>query len=165
MNQVYFHFYIKMEIPVEVIRDHIIPYCDVKTILTLSETCKSYERINQWFYLVKRDYKIKFEISERSFLKYSRNIYKHLHKITKNGKNTSNTFFYRGDEENSNILKLKYPEITTFVKFGDSSYPTADKMMDILWKDSKLEKTCSSTKSCRCYDCMLAKIKKITKEK
>ena len=153
-----------MEIPVEVIRDHIIPYCDVKTILSLSETCKLYEAVNDWLYLVKRDYKISFEISERSFLRYCRNIYKHLYKITKNGKNTSNIFFYRGDEENTKILKLKYPEITTFVKLAYCSHSTADKIMDILWKDSKLEKTCSSTESCRCYDCMLNTIKQITKE-
>ena len=149
-----------MEIPVEIVRYHIIPYCDVKTVVNLMQTCKLYKDIKIWLFLLKRDCNIMFMTYENGLAESG---HKDIYKITfKNY--TCKYAIVSKDEDSKELLKLKYPGCRV-LEVKANTHPTARKILDVLWKDGKLAKRCNSGESCKCYDCSLKAIKTFTGEK
>ena len=148
-----------MEIPVEIVRDHIIPYCDIKSVVNLMKTCTLYKNIKIWLFLLQRDRNIMFTLCERELAETG---YRDIYKIIFKHK-TRKYVVVRKDVDSKEVLKFKYPNCG-ILAVNPNTHPTARKILDILWKDGKLDKTCDSSKSCKCYDCSLKVMKTFTGE-
>ena len=151
-----------MEIPFDVVQNHLLPFCDVKTILTLETACKEFE-CQVWKKVLFRDFNVELEFHKR-YLTNQRchDIYR-LCLERKSGKNiwiqsnemsTLSFGFKRTDSGVAAIIKvpLKY------------QYPIAEEFLHGWYTHGKMDLKCSSHSRCRCFDCSLTFLRQFTME-
>ena len=159
-----------MEIPIEVVIDHILPYCPVKDFVNLLATCKSYQKLYLWRYLLERDYKPDYDLPPNYVNTFS--LYKHLHSVhhelifdgkickilVRNPKLMS-------DETEEKIYGLSRPDVGYIVQNKiDYDYPLAEELLEVWFRQGKIEHKCRSTQNCRRLDCSLVMFREITGE-
>lgn len=159
-----------MDIPVEVVINHIIPHCEVKSVVNLMMTCKEYRDVDLWLYLLERDFNPVFDFC-KGFIKGRECVfYKHLFErqdeCRRNGELRKIAFF-RGsrDEMARQVFCDKHPEFDLVYPVTIKSiHPIASELLDILWRRGKISGKCIQIPKCKCFDCTLKSLLELTDE-
>ena len=145
-----------MDIPVEIVREHVIPYCDVKVVLNLRSTCKLYYGLGLWEFLLRRDFKPVFDFHHEYLTKRrAKTLYMFLTKKVLPGK----IFVFKKGEK---IVEIG-GERSILIDFP-YKYPFAEKLLHICHTQGKIDQKCNSSENCRCFNCSLARLIKFTRE-
>ena len=147
----------------DIVQHHIVPYCEIRTVIMLVSTCKKYREMQVWNYVVKRDFNAVFELCEKTcnFCKPSAvEIYKNSSKKILFYEDSFIGEIKTGHVE---ILKRIYPGFDYF-RVDFTRKPIAKKMINHLWKAGKLTETCSGKQDCHCFDCRMKLLCAITGE-
>lgn len=151
-----------MDIPIEIVIDHIIPYYESKSVVNLQATCKTYNEIEVFPYLLKRDYKPDCNVHEGFLRPNSLNMYKFLvtegkpfvvEEGNKRLKRIMICFLESNDQISKEAVHKRYPghEYFLYLSFPFDRFPLANALLYSWCKFGKLDNVCKESPDCRCF--------------
>lgn len=124
-----------MEIPVELVKYHVIPYCEVKSVINLFATCEDYRFMGTdelWNYLLDRDYNPVVDFYDRYKRQKAKRMYKFLfEKIGKaEGEKISIRRRNRGQKQETVIFQVRNPGLDRYFTIDfEYRYPIAESLL------------------------------------
>ena len=159
-------------IPLDVVVNHLYPYLDCNSFVAWNSTCKEYAMIwkSDYFYEILKDEYGELDVKGRKMMKADVVLFsKDLLNIVKRMEeqigwcNIEIRELKKTREKSSLDWVLKNHTVMVIINI-ETDCPNAESLVDHFHFIQGVSDSCSKTRKCTCYDCVLQKMRAVTGE-